>query len=194
MNNKYSYYICANCSQLPNAVGSFCGMNCFREFYLDHFDGVEDKLVEIRRTSNQGLGIFTKADVTIYPNTFVGPYVGEILPQWAGRVSRYNFNLSEQEDVVIDSRHFGNWTRFVNSHCQPNLEALSFQIGKMMFILYRAIKVIRPGEELFIKYGRTYFRGSGFRCTCDARDKPHWPPRDSEYVGKEIDLREWVRK
>ncbi len=76
----------------------------------------------------------------------------------------------------MDAQTHGNWTRFLNSSCKPNVEALPEQVGGVRVIVLRAKKRIRAGEQVCIGYGRGYFEGREMMCLCEAKRGPHMPP------------------
>ena len=57
------------------------------------------------------------------------------------------FHIDEQH--VIDAGVGGNAARWINHACEPNCEA--DDDGRRVFI--KALRAIRPGEELFYDYG-----------------------------------------
>jgi SET domain-containing protein len=82
-------------------------------------------------------------------------------------------------DVAIDGAVYGNWTRFVNSHCVPNVYAATEMIGQMFFVVFTADKELKAGEQLFISYGPDYFLDDKGQETCECSWKvgPHAPPK-----------------
>lgn len=79
------------------------------------------------------------------------------------------------EVCAVDAERAGNWTRFINSHCQPNVKLWGEHIGKRHVTLFQAFKDIEPEEEIVFNYGASYFEHAGFECECDAFDEPHLP-------------------
>jgi SET domain-containing protein len=77
------------------------------------------------------------------------------------RANKYLFEIDRR--WTIDGSARANVARYVNHACRPNAEAELVR-GRM---LYRAIKRIRPGEEITVDYGeehmQLYFR-DGCRC------------------------------
>lgn len=72
-----------------------------------------------------------KRGMGIRKGEWVGEYIGELRPiQRVNRdlergiqsMYRFDFALEGGETVVVDSERRGNWTRFVNSSCCPNLD------------------------------------------------------------------------
>ncbi|KAK4203453.1 hypothetical protein QBC40DRAFT_274794 [Triangularia verruculosa] len=75
----------------------------------------------------------------------------------------------------IDSGMYGNWTRFSNSHCEPNTEVTDEQIGGIRVLAYRALKEIKENDEILINYGTAYFteRNPPMLCSCSYYPFPH---------------------
>lgn len=123
-----------------------------------------------------GVGVF--ATKLIRRGTFLDDYVGELLPEhmWYPD-DRYAFDLPGIGRCT--SREYGNWTRFVNHRCRPNIRANDWMVGQRVVMMFRAIRDIRPGEQLFIEYGRGYFEAANRFCKCDVYPGDHLPPPDS---------------
>lgn len=132
--------------------------------------------IELRDTGGpMGLGVFAKA--FIGRGTFLDDYVGELLPgsMWYPG-DRYAFDLPGIGRCT--AREYGNWTRFVNHRCEPNARANDWMVGQRVVMMFRAIRDIEPGEQLFIEYGRGYFESANRVCKCDVYPGDHLPPRD----------------
>jgi SET domain-containing protein len=73
------------------------------------------------------------------------------------------------ERWTIDGSSPRNVARYANHSCRPNAEA--DLVGRKLIL--RALRAIRPGEEITYDYGREYFelflRPAGCKCAkCDA--------------------------
>lgn len=120
-----------------------------------------------------GVGVF--ATKLIRRGTFLDDYVGELLPEDVGHDGdRYAFTLPGIGRCT--AQDYGNWTRFVNHRCRPNIEANEWMVGQRVVMMFRANRDIRPGEQLFIEYGRGYFVASNTLCKCDVYPGDHLPP------------------
>ncbi|KAL2266698.1 hypothetical protein VTJ83DRAFT_6050 [Remersonia thermophila] len=200
-NLKGNDVFCLHCGHTPSS--SKCSIDCYRTFRNTHFVPAESK-IHIRHTApgahHTGLGVYVNAGSSgFHEGDYLGEYLGELLPLGAPEVmqSDYIFTLDAvtrktrgkrgarhdvAPEVYVDAAQHGNWTRFVNSSCTPNVEALARQAGRVRMVVYRAVRAIRPGEQLFVYYGKGYFTSRGLRCLCPADTKPHMPPEDEIQV------------
>ncbi|KAK7949346.1 uncharacterized protein PG986_010232 [Apiospora aurea] len=138
-----------------------------------------DRAVELREAGDMGLGLFLKDDLArpIRKQEMLGQYLGELVPA-SGRGSRipnYTYAFDLGGVATVDAREFGNYTRFANHHCKPNVGVRMAMIGRRQTILLEANRDLYPGEQLFIHYGRSYFEGRRIFCLCDAISMPHMP-------------------
>ncbi|KAK4160296.1 hypothetical protein QBC43DRAFT_270845 [Cladorrhinum sp. PSN259] len=137
-------------------------------------------------------GIFVKAGQTIEKDEFIGEYLGKIVKsgfEGPSLWSDYVYTLDEGDNrwesdakerlysVEIDSQYVGNWTRFMNHHCSPNVDAMDTQAGKIRMMAFQANRKIEANEEVFINYGTYYFSGRGWQCRCPQHPEPHTPAR-----------------
>lgn len=94
------------------------------------------------------------------------------------------------------AKDFGNWTRFVNHNCNPNVSVIIGMYGRRRSVVFRANRDIPAGEQLGIHYGENYFNQLQISCNCGVHAGPHmpvgsgpgfpWPPEEdsegSEYL------------
>ncbi len=122
------------------------------------------KLFRIGR-SLTGLGLF--ATGPIEKKTLIVEYKGPRLDNEASgkleaRGSRYLYEVNSR--WTIDGSGRKNLGRYANHSCRPNSEA--HQTKGKVFI--RALRTIKPGEEITWNYGRDYFLNvitpSGCKC------------------------------
>jgi SET domain-containing protein len=117
--------------------------------------------------SKTGLGLF--ACVAIKKGQFIIRYNGrKLTTEQADRLdNRYLFEVNAR--WTIDGSNRRNRARYINHACRPN--------AKVYFIKHvikiRAIKNIKPGDEITYHYGRDYFdsfiKGVGCRCRACAK-------------------------
>jgi uncharacterized protein len=116
--------------------------------------------------SRTGLGLFAVAPIATGETIveYLGPRIPTSVAQELDRrrANKYLFEIDRR--WTIDGSARSNVARYVNHACDPNAEAALVR-GRM---IYRAIKPIRPGEEITIDYGeehlQLYFR-DGCKCT-----------------------------
>ena len=119
--------------------------------------------LEIEWVSQQkGYGAFSREPLE--PLTYIGIYAGCIRPcRWFDkRVNGYCFRMPTYGkgpiQFVIDAKHHGSLTRFLNHSDTPNCEALSSFYEGLPYIVIRTIVSIEAGEELCFNYGPEYSR------------------------------------
>jgi SET domain-containing protein len=128
------------------------------------------KPLRIGRAS-AGLGLFATAPIA--KGAFIVEYKGPRIThadaaRREARGQRYIFEIDARLSVDGSSRR--NIARYANHACRPNAESDLVQ-GR---VILRAIKNIKPGDEITYDYGEEYFdlflRPSGCRCaTCRAK-------------------------
>lgn len=161
-------FICLQCGNFGD--DKTCGQHCLRAFRKEHFV----HSIDIRSHPTFGYGAFTAPKTTIRKGDFVGEYIGELLPLHSRTDSGlYRFEIPSV--CAIDSQRAGNWTRFINSSCDPNVKPWGDTVGRRHVILFQALRDIKPGEELLFNYGSYYFEKAGFMCGCGAVIGPHVP-------------------
>lgn len=118
--------------------------------------------------SQTGLGLFATAPIA--KGDIIVEYLGPRIPTALAReldrrkANKYLFEVDRR--WTIDGSSRSNLARYVNHACKPNAEAELVR-GRM---LYRAVKRIRPGEEITIDYGEEHMQlyfAQGCQCaTC----------------------------
>jgi hypothetical protein len=101
--------------------------------------------------SKSGLGLFTR--VPIKKGRFIIRYTGKKIPtkMTDDLDTRYLFEVNER--WTIDGSNRRNRARYINHACRPNAEVYFVK----HVIKIRAIKNIKPGDEITYHYGRNYF-------------------------------------
>ena len=105
--------------------------------------------------SRTGLGLF--ATKPIKKRTIIVEYRGrrvtnEEADRLEARNSRYMYELNSRWTVDGSSRN--NVARYANHSCRPNAESDTIRGRK---VILRAIKNIKPGDEITYDYGEDYF-------------------------------------
>jgi SET domain-containing protein len=111
--------------------------------------------IEVRRSGVHGKGVY--AVQPLAKGETVIEYIGEVI-SWREALRRhprdpkdpnhtFYFHIDDQH--VIDAGVGGNAARWINHACKPNCEADEDE-GR---VFIKALRAIRPGEELFYDYG-----------------------------------------
>ena len=120
---------------------------------FDTFDTLGPRYV-VRRSAIHGRGVFARRPIR--EGETVIEYKGEIISE-AEIERRYpedrsginhTFVFGIEHDYNIDGGSKGNAARWINHSCQPNCD--TYEEDRRMYI--RAIRNIRPGEELSYDY------------------------------------------
>ncbi len=111
----------------------------------------------------KGYGLFATSELKAW--TFIGEYTGVVKKRnlLFKNTNDYCFMYPKtrllEKPLTIDGLHEGNYTRFINHHAQPNLEALSVFHDGLFKIIFRSIRAIPAYEELCYDYGTFFWRG-----------------------------------
>jgi len=134
--------------------------------------------IQTRRSGVHGKGVFALHDIA--EGETIIEYVGEIIT-WKEALRRHphdpkdpnhTFYFHVDEDRVIDAKHGGNSSRWINHSCDPNCEADENE-GR---VFIKAMRNIRAGEELNYDYGLvideryTPKLKAQYPCWCGAKD------------------------
>lgn len=117
--------------------------------------------------SRTGLGLFATREIR--KGEVIVEYVGRMLdcrrPEHDAIENKYLFELNGR--WTIDGSPRRNVARYANHACRPNAESDVQPRNRQVFI--RAIKKIRPGDEITYDYGRDYFKSylKPIGCKCD---------------------------
>src|SRR4029077_2453239 len=119
--------------------------------------------------SKAGLGLFAR--VAIKKGQFIVRYSGrKIRSEAADELdTRYMFEVNAR--WTIDGSNRRHRARYINHSCRPNAEAYFVK----HVIKIRAIKNIKPGDEITYHYGRDYFdsfiKAVGCKCRACAKKR-----------------------
>ena len=115
----------------------------------------DSRRIQTRRSGVHGKGVFAVHDLA-EGETLI-EYIGEVIT-WKEALRRHphdptdpnhTFYFHMDEKHVIDAKHGGNSSRWINHSCKPNCEA--DETDGRVFI--KALRNIKAGEELFYDYG-----------------------------------------
>nr|XP_045376832.1 histone-lysine N-methyltransferase EHMT1 isoform X10 [Camelus bactrianus] len=138
--------------------------------------------LQLYRTQNMGWGVRSLQDIPL--GTFVCEYVGELISDSEADVREedsYLFDLDNKDGELycIDARFYGNVSRFINHHCEPNLVPvrvfMSHQDLRFPRIAFFSTRLIQAGEQLGFDYGERFWdiKGKLFSCRCGSPQCPH---------------------
>jgi len=106
--------------------------------------------------SHTGLGLFATKEIE--KGTRIIEYSGPLLdcskPENDAIENKYLFELNGR--WTIDGSVRSNIARYANHSCRPNAESDVYPRLRKVYI--RAIRTIRPGDEITYDYGTDYFR------------------------------------
>ncbi|KAH6916057.1 SET domain-containing protein [Coprinopsis sp. MPI-PUGE-AT-0042] len=144
--------------------------------------------IDVFKTAKRGWGV--RSPDPLPKGTVLGLYTGLLIPRSSVGEMPYSFDLDGHEDLeggqdedevayTVNSLKHGNWTRFINHSCNPNLVTymVSFDTPPstgMYYIGFVASKAIPPNEELTFDYAPRHAekaigsQGRGERCYCKA--------------------------
>uniref|UniRef100_A0A8C3WE25 [histone H3]-lysine(9) N-methyltransferase n=1 Tax=Catagonus wagneri TaxID=51154 RepID=A0A8C3WE25_9CETA len=144
-------------------------------------NGLRTRL-QLYRTQNMGWGVRSLQDIPL--GTFVCEYVGELISDSEADVREedsYLFDLDNKDGELycIDARFYGNVSRFINHHCEPNLVPvrvfMSHQDLRFPRIAFFSTRLIQAGEQLGFDYGERFWdiKGKLFSCRCGSAKCRH---------------------
>jgi uncharacterized protein len=128
--------------------------------------------IQVRRSGVHGKGVYAAVDLA-EGETLI-EYTGEVIT-WDEALRRHPHDPSDPNHTfyfhiddghVIDAKHGGNSSRWINHSCEPNCEADETAEGR---VFIRALRNIPAGEELFYDYGLVI-------------DEPYTPKLKAEYA------------
>lgn len=190
-----------NCVMRVRPAAHVCDATCTPpNFAADNTKDIYDN-IDLCQTDNMGIGVFATAPIPA--QSLIGLYTGNLMDRanmFQGQ-EKYGMTLGKKDDVndakidvVVDSMAQGGWTRFVNHSCRPNCKIMSgFNCGTSKVLYFRTTRNIAAGQQLFLNYGKEYFRVAGIGsaiegagCLCGKRGchskKP--APRSARGKGK----------
>ncbi|KAJ4290346.1 hypothetical protein N0V90_010562 [Kalmusia sp. IMI 367209] len=152
---------CLHCSRLGD--DSLCTVKCYHSFTKLHLTPITAN-IQIRGPGPLGYSAHTTTPLA--KHQWLGEYIGELRPLSLSRTQQSHYWLEIPGKCAIDAEEKGNWTRFMNSSCEPNVKLWGECLGKRHVVLFQALRDIEAGEELCFQYGRAYFEKAGFECRC----------------------------
>ncbi|KAJ7851467.1 SET domain-containing protein [Mycena leptocephala] len=123
--------------------------------------------IEVFKTARCGWGV--RAPIDVVRGTVLGVYTGKLIPReeaeaLTGEAKQYCFDLdynemgaAPDELYSVDSYKHGNWTRFINHSCAPNLRVQpvvydTLPEQRIAFLAFIATEHIPAGTEFTFDY------------------------------------------
>src|SRR5712671_7881147 len=132
--------------------------------------------------AKSGLGLFARAPIK--KGQFIIRYRGKKIrtEDTESLDTRYLFEINNR--WTIDGSGRSNRARYINHACRPNAEVYFVKHA----IKIRAIKNMKPGDEITYHYGRDYFdsfiKAVGCRCKACAKKRAEIRSRRSRHRPK----------
>src|SRR5262245_237785 len=145
-----------------------------------HSPAADGRRIQVRRSGVHGRGVY--AIRPIAKGELIIEYKGQMIT-WRQAERRHPHNPEDpdhtfffhiDDEHVIDAAVGGNAARWINHACNPNCESDIDEERHRVFI--KAVRAIKPGEELFYDYGLVIDERytpkvkKQFACRCGARD------------------------
>lgn len=127
-----------------------CSINCINRVVQR---GSKIK-ISVRHSKNKGFGVFAEEDIE--EREFLGIYVGVVVDE--NTEGPYVFQIRENTPsrtfyTTLDAEYYGNFTRFINHSCSPNLAPFIVRINHIIpTIAFYSLKKIQKGKELTFEY------------------------------------------
>jgi hypothetical protein len=138
-----------------------CGKSCPCDLFCTNKNFQKKNNADIKtfKTDQKGWGV--KANVKINANVFIIEYVGEVIDEdeFKKRMKIYIKEKSEcfytmelTKGIFVDSTKRGNISRFFNHSCDPNCEAIKWEVDNKLRIGLFSKRTIAANEELTFDY------------------------------------------
>lgn len=164
---KYEYEKCKctdshPCSRFSKCLNAESNIECdpkqcVEQCQNQYFSKPNQIAVKVKQTNKKGYGLFAQQKITA--GTYLMEYIGEIIDR-TEFVKRFEKMMEKKErafyfvaltkDLFIDSRKFGNESRFINHSCDPTTTLEKWNVGTEQRLGFFAIKEI--GEVGLFKY------------------------------------------
>lgn len=112
--------------------------------------------ITMRRSKIHGRGVFAR--VRIRKGEPICEYKGRLIThdeaddRYGGEDTGHTFLFTLNDQWVVDGNRGGNLARWINHACEPNCEAGPEGPKGRERVVVRALRSIRPGEELTYDY------------------------------------------
>ncbi|CAF1408314.1 unnamed protein product [Rotaria magnacalcarata] len=182
---NYNSLTCLNINKTGPVFECNSECRCSFELCQNRVSQKDDQCnnAEIISTPNKGSGVISRKSI-LHPGTYIGEYVGEVLSENEARrrilaTENYEHNYlllyNEHQSgkiikTFIDARYYGNWTRFINHSCNPNLHIVPIRIDQPTppRLAFFTLREIQGNEELSYSYGTTIDEKHSKPCRCSS--------------------------
>ncbi|EPS34671.1 hypothetical protein PDE_09635 [Penicillium oxalicum 114-2] len=193
---------CHNLGGFPDCQKCRCpqACNCKKPLWLTCFvcgatercecraGSMAGDLVELIEYPVRGTGV--RALANIKAGAVLGEYVGEVIPPrrqcdddiyalfQTGVFGMLQMKETDPTPIgTTSSAHIGNWTRYINHHCEPNCQFVSVVVGDRVTTIVEALQDIAIFEEITLHYGPNYWRSRFCQCGSSKCCQP--PPKQN---------------
>ncbi|KAK4652877.1 hypothetical protein QC762_0077720 [Podospora pseudocomata] len=174
----YYAFTCLVCHSWYRPDSEECNQyTCYAPFRDQLAEWAKDHIA-IRMTPDRGYGAFMKPGRDVEQDEIIGIYYGMICKHDSEHVpnSAYVYEMDDhigEYPYNIDAGMYGNWTRFINHHCRPNVACSPETIGGIRVLVFKALRPIEERHEIYVNYGRSYFDKSKMQCRCNLYPVEH---------------------
>jgi hypothetical protein len=168
----------------PELVTCF---NCGSQKICDcRIESMAGDLIELVEYPIKGTGV--RALSNFKEGTILGEYLGEVIPitrtcnddiysmAQSGFLSIWSQGMLGPNPLAhTTSAHLGNWTRFINHHCESNCYFESIMIGDRVTTIVKVCRDISIFDEITVHYGPEYWISR--YCHCGSQKCCRPPPK-----------------
>lgn len=161
--------------------------NCGSQEICDcRIESMAGDLIELVEYPIKGTGV--RALSNFKEGSILGEYVGEVIPitracmdniyslEQSGMLSIWSQGVLGPNPLAhITSAHLGNWTRFINHHCESNCYFESVMVGGRVTTIVKACQDISIFDEITVHYGPGYWISR--YCLCGSQKCCRPPPK-----------------
>jgi hypothetical protein len=171
------------CKEPEWVTCSNCGSRAICDCRIESMAG---DLVELVDYPIKGTGV--RALSNFKAGTILGEYVGEVIPitrrctdeiysmEQSGFLHIWGPGIPGSEPLAhTTSAHLGNWTRFINHHCESNCYFQSIMIGDRVTTIVKVFRDISIFDEITVHYGTRYWVSR--YCHCGSQQCCRPPPK-----------------
>ncbi|CAI5440723.1 unnamed protein product [Caenorhabditis angaria] len=115
-----------------------------------------------------------RAKMNIPKGVYIGEYTGELIDDDEAAMRSDTTFLFEtrigEQTYTIDAKYCGNYTRFINHSCNPNVKVANVSWdqseNQLIHMCFYTDRIIMKNEEITIDYGDSWWAAKKFACLC----------------------------